>query len=63
MRVAQMLRHGKRASRANVAQGRVDGRDDGIALAGGRDVERRFRDGDARFGPPDEFRRLKRRSR
>ena len=63
MRVAQMLRHGKGATGANVRQCRVDGGDDGIALAGGCDVERRFSNGDARFGPSDEFRRLNRRRR
>ena len=61
MRVAQMLRHGQRPAGSHVFQRGVNGQVGAVALVGGGDINRRFRQRNPRLGPADKFRHLQRR--
>ena len=62
-RVAQMLRHGQRATGAHVFERGVNGLVGAVALVGRGDVDRGLGDGNARLGPADELGDLMRRLR
>ena len=60
MCIAQMFRHGQRATGFNVLQRGVNRRDGAVAFVRGGDVNRRLGQWNSRFRPADKFRGLKR---